>query len=285
MVAVAGDGVGGQPSGWTSPVDDPAEVGGCALDAVIARGAGPGGMNTVYRAIAPDGSPLSLTVLRGEGYEHCAAQLEAARRADPPASARIVAWRLDGPEKFVIREYVHGRDLAAYATTYGPVAGRDLQRLAIGVAVTLNGLHRHGLVYGVLKPNDVVLTESGTVLCGVGLPDPPDQEHADPLGGMQKMLSRPPESLFGVGPSAASDVYAWGYLVAFAAGGGRHPYPSAGDAVAGFDAIWRTSPDLSALPEALRPLIGAAMAREPDARPSIDRVLAALADLVRDGAV
>ncbi|WP_123664283.1 hypothetical protein [Actinocorallia herbida] len=151
----------------------------------------------------------------------------------------------------------------------------------MGVAVALNGLHGHGLVYGRLKPNDVVLTGAGTVLCGVGLPDPPEQDQVDPLGGMDKMLSGPPESLYGIGsPSPEADVYAWGYLVAFAADGGAHPYPAAGDPVAKSDAIWRAAPDLTVLPPAFRRLVGAAMAKDPAGRPSIDAVLAGLAGLV-----
>ncbi|WP_170201357.1 hypothetical protein [Actinocorallia herbida] len=71
---------GAEGAGFRLAPGDPVELGGCVVEGVIAVGAGPGGANTVYRAVAPDGSAVSLTVLRGAGYAGCAAQVEAARR-------------------------------------------------------------------------------------------------------------------------------------------------------------------------------------------------------------
>ncbi|HEX3211201.1 MAG TPA: protein kinase, partial [Actinomycetota bacterium] len=84
-----------------------------------------------------------------------------------------------------------------------------------------------------------------------------------------------PEQLRDQAAGPPTDVFAWGALVAFAATG-RHPFGGGPpDAVA--YRILHGQPDLDGVPEAMRQLVRDALARDPAARPTADRVVAVLA--------
>ena len=73
----------------------------------------------------------------------------------------------------------------------------------------------------------------------------------------------------------ASDVFTWAVTVTFAAGG-RAPFGTgAADAV--MYRIVHEAPDLSAVPPGLRPLVEAALAKDPQARPTAAQLLGQLA--------
>jgi len=82
-----------------------------------------------------------------------------------------------------------------------------------------------------------------------------------------------PEQIMGRAGTAA-DVFTWAVTVAFAAGG-RPPFGTgASDAI--MYRIVHAAPDTSAVPPDLRPLVEAALAKEPQARPTAPQLLAQL---------
>jgi serine/threonine protein kinase len=82
-----------------------------------------------------------------------------------------------------------------------------------------------------------------------------------------------PEQIMGRAGTAA-DVFTWAVTVAFAAGG-RTPFGTgASDAI--MYRIVHEAPDISAVPPGLRRLVGAALAKDPQARPTAPQLLAEL---------
>jgi hypothetical protein len=107
-----------------------------------------------------------------------------------------------------------------------------------------------------LKPRNVMLSPDGPKVIDFGVAGAVDRETL--LGfGTPGWLA--PEQLAGQAGGTAADVFAWGLLVTWA-GTGLHPA--------------RFRPDPERLPAALRPLVRAALAVDPGARPTA-------ADLVR----
>ena len=84
-----------------------------------------------------------------------------------------------------------------------------------------------------------------------------------------------PEQLRDQPAGPPTDVFAWGALVAFAATG-RHPF-GGGPADAVAYRVLHGRPDLDGVPGAMRQLVREALARDPAARPTADRVVAILA--------
>src|SRR5690606_13578595 len=91
-----------------------------------------------------------------------------------------------------------------------------------------------------------------------------------------------PEVYAGQRAGAEADVFAWGAVMVFAATG-RHAFPGSTLPESAYQ-IHNPPPDLSALPETMRPLVAAALAKNPLERPSARTILAALTEDPTKGA-
>ncbi|MET7403514.1 serine/threonine-protein kinase, partial [Dactylosporangium sp. NPDC005572] len=249
--------------------EDPPAVGAYRLRGVL----GVGGMGTVYLATSPAGRDVALKVinpaLHGDpAFRHrFAAEAAAAARVAGFCTARVLDVDLDGPVPHLVTEYVPGPSLHDYATAHGPLAGQ-VSAVAVGVAAALTAIHAVGLVHADLSPRNVLLSPFGPKVIDFGVARlhghtvsaEPDQHRFGTPGWLA------PEQLRGAAPSQASDVYAWGLLVAWA-GTGRMPLdPSVPGAAA----------DLGDLDEDLAAVVAKALRADPAARPSAERVLLAL---------
>ncbi|MFB9179568.1 serine/threonine-protein kinase [Dactylosporangium sucinum] len=246
--------------------EDPPAVGAYRLRGVL----GIGGMGTVYLAASPAGRDVALKVinpaLHGDpAFRHrFAAEAAAAARVAGFCTARVLDVDLDGPVPHLVTEYVPGPSLHDYATAHGPLAGQ-VPAVAVGVAAALTAIHAVGLVHADLSPRNVLLSPFGPKVIDFGVArlhghTAPDQHRFGTPGWLA------PEQLHGAAPSQASDVYAWGLLVAWA-GTGRMPVdPSVPGAAA----------DLAGLDEDLAAVVAKALRADPAARPSAERVLLAL---------
>jgi serine/threonine protein kinase len=79
-----------------------------------------------------------------------------------------------------------------------------------------------------------------------------------------------PEQISGH-PGPAADIFAWGVTVAYAATG-RSPF-GAGNAHSILYRIIYGDPDIAAVPDSLRPLVEAAVAKDPQSRPTAQQLL------------
>ncbi|NUW33953.1 serine/threonine protein kinase [Nonomuraea sp. SMC257] len=248
----------------------------------IVRRLGQGGMGTVYLAETPGGERVAVKVIRDErlddeGHRRRFARETAILRrvteTAPACTARIVGSGWDDERAYLVTEYVDAPDLARRVTDGGPLAGDELLALGTGVAAALRALHEALVIHRDLKPANVLLAPSGPKVIDFGVAQLADGGTTTRAAlGTAGYMS--PEQALGHPVTPASDVFAWGAIMAYAATG-RCPFGE--DAVAAVTRrVAYEEPDLEGVDGRLRDVIAWALRKDPAARPDAERLAAAL---------
>jgi serine/threonine protein kinase len=187
------------------------------LEAVIGEGA----MGVVFRATAESGREVALKVLRRElaadpVYER--RFLHEARAAGELRHPHLVAVLEAGEAggfRYLASAYVRGRSLAARIEDEGPLDLDALLRLAAEVGAGLDALHERELVHRDVKPDNILLDESGSAaLTDFGLAKGPAYTVLTAAGQAVGTLDyMAPELIRGAEASPATDVYSLGCVV------------------------------------------------------------------------
>jgi len=252
---------------------DPRRVGRYRLTARL----GSGGMGVVYLGVAGDGRLVAVKVLRPELADDPELQARFGRevavltRVRSARIVRVIESGIGACGPFLVTEYAAGPSLAGYVETAGPLAAGLLDGLARGLAEALTVIHAAGVVHRDLKPANVIMTADGPKVIDFGIAQVLDSVSLTRTGttiGSAGFMA--PEQIMGqAGP--ATDVFAWALTVAYAASG-RPPFGTgATDAV--LYRILHAQPSIAAVPEALRPAVEAALAKEPQDRPAAHEIL------------
>ena len=260
--------------------DDPRELGGYRL----LRRVGEGGMGVVYLATSTDGTGADLAAVKAVRPEYAGdrefrarftVEADLARRVRGPYTARVLDADTDGTRPWLATEYVPGPALHDAVRDAGPFPEDSLLALASGLARALAAIHEVGLVHRDLKPSNVLLSTRGPQVIDFGIARAAD---ATALTRPGQALGTPaymaPEQATGSGLHAASDLFAFGGVLVFAATG-RAPFGS-GEPAALLYRVVNEEPDLGGVPERLLPLVTACLAKDPEERPGLDSVLAEL---------
>ncbi|MFC4063209.1 serine/threonine-protein kinase [Planomonospora corallina] len=247
----------------------------------IAGRLGSGGMGTVYLAEGPSG-PVAIKVINRhlaanpEFVARFRSEVAAARRVSRFCTAPVLDARLEGEPLWVVTEYVAGPDLARLLREQGPLTGSNLEALAVGVAAALTAIHDAGVVHRDLKPANVLLSPLGPRVIDFGIARALDAGKGQTVTGT--ILGTPeymaPELVSDAKAGPPADVFAWGCVVA-AAATGSSPFASRTVPEALYRVVHDT-PDLSALDAELRGLVGAALDKDPAARPTAKELLSGL---------
>ena len=259
---------------------DPRRVGPYALLSRL----GTGGMGTVYLARGSAGRLVAVKVIRPdlaadeEFRRRFRQEVAAARRVAPFCTAEVLDADPDASAPYLVTEYIDGLRLDQAITRGGPLLSSTLTGLAVGVATALTAIHRAGLIHRDLKPSNVLLSLSGPRVIDFGIAQAVAADSmAKPTSwGFGSAGWMAPEQINGQPIGPAADVFTWGILMAYA-GTGRHPFGEGQD----IDLAYRTvsaAPDLTGLVPPLYGLIAAALAKDPDARPSARDLLLALVE-------
>jgi protein kinase-like protein len=233
---------------------------------------GEGGMGVVFLASDEAGRTVALKVLRSAvagdpmARRRLAREVETMRRVRSPYVAEVISADLAGDLPYIVTRYVPGRTLEQVVAESGPLLGRGLLQLACGLADALAAVHAAGVVHRDLKPGNVMLLNGLPVVIDFGIAQGPEATRLTMTGmfmGTPGYLA--PEVIEGGPSSEASDVHAWGATVAFAATG--HPPFGTGAYEAIFYRIVNGQPNLEGVPALMRPLLAAALARDPAYRP------------------
>ncbi|MFD7845617.1 serine/threonine-protein kinase, partial [Nocardia sp. NPDC059764] len=214
--------------------DDPAEIGGYRLCARL----GAGGMGRVYLAYTPGGRPVALKVVRPEFAENnefrhrFAQEVASARRILGLYTAQVIDAGTDATTPWLATAFVPGPSLHQVVNRHGPLPERTVVLLFAGIAEALQAIHSAGVVHRDLKPGNVLIAADGPHVIDFGIARATD---ASPLTGTGLRIGSPgfmaPEQALGLPATPATDVFALGALITYAASGtspfGGGPEPPA----------------------------------------------------------
>lgn len=237
------------------------------------------GARAVAKLLRPHlvSDPAALASLRHE------AQVLAL--AAHPGLVTCLSAVLDGPCPHLLLELVEGPSLARLLKRHGVIALDRLLPMALRVARALEALAGRGFVHLDLKPTHVIAGADPRVV-GFSAARPVGAAAPVEPGGGDAYLA--PERCDGTAPADPSaDVFALGAVLHHALRGAA-PFPrgrgghASGDPALRFPQLHAAPAALPRrLPEALRSLVAAMLARDPAARPHMGEVAAALEPLSR----
>src|SRR5271169_6218347 len=260
---------------------DPARIGHYRLTARL----GSGGMGVVYLGVAWDGSQVAVKVLRPElagdqeFRRRFGREVAALVRVKGMCTVRVIEADSQSSTPFVVTEYAQGPSLSEHIDKYGLVDPDMLYALATGLAEALTVIHAAGIMHRDLKPSNIILTDVGPKVIDFGIARRQDTTGMTKTGMMVGSMGfMAPEQISGH-PGPAADIFAWGVTVAYAATG-RSPF-GAGNTHSVLYRIMYGEADIAAVPDELRPLVEAALAKDPQGRPTAQQLLEQLTSASR----
>ncbi len=244
-------------------------------------------MGVVYLATDPEGMAVAVKVIHRvhsrnrEFVTRFRREVDAARRVPRFCTAAVLDADLTAEEPFIVTEYVDGPSLYDAVADDGPLTGADLNALAVGMAAALTAIHDAGVVHRDLKPSNVLLSSAGARVIDFGIARAVDATSHTLTG---QVLGTPgymaPEQISGDEATSAADVFAWGGVVVYAAGG-QPPFGQPSSIAALLHRVLTEEPRLGALEPGLRSVVAAAMDKDPRRRPSAKAILDRLLVLTR----
>ncbi|WP_346106383.1 protein kinase domain-containing protein [Nonomuraea maheshkhaliensis] len=239
---------------------------------------GAGGQGVVYEAYGESGERVAVKVPRLDGPEaraRLAKEAAAAGRVASFCTAAVIEAQVETAPLYIVSEYVPGPSLRQAVAESGPFGAGPLRRLAVGVATALTAIHQAGIVHRDLKPDNIILGPDGPRVIDFGVARESGPTTTGPAMGTPGYMA--PEVLTGRAASGAADVWAWAMVLLFAARG-CDAIP-AGEPMAVVGRVLEFTADVSGLPEGIAPLVAAATAQDPAARPAARDLLLGLLGL------
>jgi serine/threonine protein kinase len=237
-------------------------------------------MGVVYLGIGWDGTQVAVKVLRPELADdpefrrRFRREVSALMRVKGLCTVRVIEADTESPRPFMVTEYAEGPSLAEYIDSYGLIGPDMLYGLATGLAEALTVIHAAGIVHRDFKPSNVILTQAGPKVIDFGIAQALD---ATPMTRTGMMVGSAgfmaPEQISGR-PGPAADIFVWGVTVAYAATG--QPPFGTGDTHAVLYRVMHGDPEIVGVPDPLRPLVAAALTKDPEQRPTAQQLLGRL---------
>jgi serine/threonine protein kinase len=251
---------------------------------------GAGGMGRVYLGITPEGRRAAVKVIRDDLADDPAFRARFRREVSAAVSvagiftARLLDADPDGDPPWLATQFVEGASLRDTVESGGPLPVEQLIPLAQGLCDALGSIHAAGLVHRDLKPANVLLSPTGARVIDFGIARRSTSTRVTMTGeviGTPDFMS--PEQVAGTPVTPASDVFALGATLVYAATG--HGPFAADQAAATLFRIMQAAPELAAVPDPIADLAAACLAKDPAARPTLPELGATLRTLSPERAV
>ncbi|MFF7990995.1 serine/threonine-protein kinase [Kitasatospora xanthocidica] len=256
---------------------DPRQVGRYRITGLL----GAGGMGRVYLGQSPSGRSVAVKVVRPELAQdpefrrRFAREVASARRVNGFFTAAVVDADPESATPWLATAYVPGPPLDQAIATHGPWPVASVRALGAGLAEALEAIHAAELVHRDLKPSNVLLAPDGPRVVDFGISVAAE---ATALTRTGMIVGTPgfmaPEQLLGRPVTPATDVFALGAVLAYAATGAG-PFGTGSAQALNFRIAYE-EPDLSVLPQGLE-IIGRCLAKDPERRPSVAALIEELA--------
>ncbi|MEQ4720856.1 protein kinase [Nonomuraea sp. B19D2] len=241
---------------------------------------GKGAQGIVFAAESPDGRRVAIKLLNtrldkpGLDSERFMREVAAARRVAQFCTAQVLGAHMDGEQPYIVSELVDGVSLQAVVQRAGPRTGGALYRLAVGTVTALAAIHRAGVVHRDFKPSNVLLGTDGPRVIDFGIARALDSSMTLSSGIVGTPAYMSPEQVSGERVGPASDLFSWALTMVFAATG--RPAFGEDSLPAVVYRVIHDEPDLSALPDDLRPIVQACLRKRAGERPTAAEALFAL---------
>ncbi|GAA1376670.1 serine/threonine-protein kinase [Catellatospora chokoriensis] len=272
--------------------DDPRWIGQKRYE-LLAR-LGNGGMGRVYLGKSPLAERAAVKVI----LPHLVSDADVRKRFEAEVQnlklaqgIRVAQYRgseINEKQPWLAVQYVPGRTLRQHVEDRGPLPARTAAALGAMLAEGLTTIHDAGLLHRDLKPANIMLGEDGPCIIDLGLAVLQERDsHLTQTGfAVGTAAYMAPEQAMGEKElTAAVDVYALGATLLYAATK-HNPYPSSNPVLLAKRITDPDDhPDLAGLPKELHTIVGAMLAFDEQARPTVQEVLTDLAGIATSGGV
>ncbi len=178
----------------------------------IKRSIARGGMGVVFEALDTKLDKvvalkmMSPALVQDPTFRHRFEQeAKTLARLEDPHFVRVNALIDEGPNTFIVMEYVDGVTLAQHIHKRGPLAGKDAITVGVQLLQALSKAHRQGIVHRDLKPSNIMLTKNyeGRLLVkvldfGIAKNILPDAQQTRTVGAVGTLLYMSPEQARGL---------------------------------------------------------------------------------------
>jgi eukaryotic-like serine/threonine-protein kinase len=253
-----------------------------------------GGMGEVWQATdLVIGRTVAIKILKDEylgdpGFlERFRAEARHAALVNHEGIANVYDYGEEEGSAFLVMELVPGEALSTVLERERVLSTDQVLDIIAQTASALHAAHQAGLVHRDIKPGNLLMTPDGRVkITDFGIARIADQVPLTATGqvmGTVQYLS--PEQASGHAASPSTDTYSLG-IVAYEALAGRRPFTGESQVAIAMAHINEAPPELPVtVPEAVRNLVFAAIAKKPDQRPASAQHFARAAQALRRGDV
>lgn len=171
---------------------------------------------------------------------------------------------------FIVMELVDAPTLAEVVEDEGPLLPRRAAEIGVELVSALSAAHAKGIVHRDVKPANVMVPSGGPIkLADFGIANVKGDPRLTASGmilGSPSYMS--PEQAQEASSSEASDIWAVGATLYFAIEG-KAPFERSGP-IATLTAVTQAEPEFTERSGELRPILEAALRKDPEQRPSAD---------------